>query len=148
PFLRKQLGWFGELALAPAPPLKEDVLATAAGAPIAAGLANNRAEIMTPAVEMFLKGTFGLCLILFLGLVGLVSLVIFLALAGSGRIWSKLACGAGRGRVYAETFALWLLLWLGLSLLAAASGVGFAASGAASLLSLLALAWPVQRGIP
>src|SRR5262249_42386825 len=83
--------------------------------------------------------------------VGLVGLIIFLVLAGSGRIGSRLMCEGDRGRIYAETFALWLLLWVGMSLLLRFLALGpelqLGALLAGSLLSLVVLAWPVQRGI-
>jgi len=147
--LRGQLGWFGELALAPAGSPPDGETALAAGAAVAAGIASNRAAVLAPAEEAFSLFAGAIGLIVLFGLAGLIGLIVFLAMAASGKIVGRIECGSGRGGVYAETFALWLLLWFGLSFLAAVATGGdlFLASGA-SLLSLIALAWPVQRGIP
>src|SRR5262249_13698275 len=90
-----------------------------------------------------------------LGLLGLVGLVVVGILAAKGRIPSRLTVQPGNSGIYAETFAIWMVLFLfgdivwrivahmlfpqlpsmWLNLMAFAS-------------SLLALLWPVWRGIP
>jgi membrane protease YdiL (CAAX protease family) len=55
------------------------------------------------------------------------------------------------GGVYAETFAVWLILFFVLQLIMhmlSEEGISVFPSAAAMLLSLLALAWPCLRGIP
>jgi membrane protease YdiL (CAAX protease family) len=134
--LRTELGWFGQLALAPAegpdPEARTAVL----------GLAHRT-------VLALLAVTIGLLLLGLLGLVGLVLFVIFLF---SGSLRGGLQTGASHGGVYAETFALWMALFLGLSLAAAnlpfAQEARWLLAGLASLLSLAALFWPILRGIP
>ncbi len=67
-----------------------------------------------------------------------------------GRVRSGLAPGQGNGGVYAETFALWMLLYLGFSALAG-QVVGKAAPllvrEAVVLATLAALFWPWLRGV-
>ena len=84
-----------------------------------------------------------------LGFAGLVILVIFLF---SGKLRRGLHPGSPHGGVYAETFAIWMVLFLGLSVAAALlpvpDEVRWLVTGFAFLLSLLALVWPILRGIP
>jgi membrane protease YdiL (CAAX protease family) len=133
--LREELGWFGDLALAPA------------GGPDRAA----REEVMQPAhrtaivllVSVAALGSLGL-----LGFIGLMLVVIFLFM---GKLHLGLHCGAGNGGIYAETFALWLVLFQVLNIVAAIipeDETRLLRVGVAFLLSLLALVWPVLRGIP
>src|SRR6185312_9808174 len=72
-----------------------------------------------------------------------------------GRLRGGLRVGYSHGGVYAETFAVYMLLYLALGL-AGRYLVGrfdirvgtLALSGLAALCSLAALVWPVLRGIP
>ncbi len=137
--LRQRLNWFGELALTP-----DDRSDDA-----------TRQEVLAPAyraVYAVLIGGFGMA---GLALLGLVLLVTFLVLWFLHRLTSGLTTGAPYSGVYAETFALYMLLFLGLG---AAGRYGIqwsglkhgtiALSGLAALCSLAALGWPVLRGIP
>src|SRR5581483_1751517 len=89
---------------------------------------------------------------LVLAVLGLIGLILFIVAAAMGKLRAGLVCGQLRyGGVYAETFALWLLAYFGLSLLGSlflANTLLLIRSGGAFLLSLFALAWPVARGIP
>ncbi len=140
--LRQDLGWFGDLALAP--PWGENAAA--------------RQQVLAPAR---LAALVNLAAALFMGLlivVGAVLLVLLLLLWLLGVIHAQFRSGAGHAGIYAETFALYLLLFLGIGhgggyLLRRLPGEtlkqwGLFFSGAAALLSLAALAWPVIRGIP
>jgi membrane protease YdiL (CAAX protease family) len=135
-FLRQELGWTGELALHPA------------GGPNTVG----RAAVLAGA-----RRTFGAILSAFVGLfiaglAGLVTLIVLVALAWRGMIRSRLAVPSATGGLYAETFAVWLLLFLALSVgaeLLPAKNFRFVLMGAAMLASLLgALAWPTIWGVP
>jgi membrane protease YdiL (CAAX protease family) len=133
-FLKKQLDWFGEMALAPRDSPyraeREDVMSLA---------------FRTMAAFLAAVVFFGL-----MALVGLVGLITYLVLMLSGSL-QHLKCVSHHGGVYAETFAVWLVLFIGFRI---AAGRIFGAderllmSGAVSLMSLLALLWPVLRGIP
>ncbi len=134
--LRADLGWFGELALAPA------------GGPDPEA----RTPLMRSAhrtVLALLGYVIGLSILGLLGFVGLVIFVIFLL---SGKLPRGIHTGLQHGGVYAETFAVWMALFLGLSVAAAqlpfATDLRWLVTGLASLLSLTALFWPVLRGIP
>ncbi len=135
-----------------------------------------RKEVIAPAVQTVgaILGT--ICLLAMVALGGLVGLILLLVQAHKGQVQSGLVvagtlrvpslataygvsspatahgvCLLRGGGIYAETFALWLLVWLGLSWAALTLGAGepdLLLVGVAFLLSLAALAWPVLRGIP
>src|SRR5439155_6145082 len=84
-------------------------------------------------------------------LLGLVALVVLLVLLFNGKLRCGFVPGCPYGGIYAETFALWLVLFVGLMVLGAllpTSRSHLLQSALLSLLSLTALAWPVWRGIP
>jgi membrane protease YdiL (CAAX protease family) len=86
-----------------------------------------------------------------LGVAGLAGLITFLVLVIKGYVRARFECGVTRGGVYAETFALWLVLFTATPLLGPLlprEAPRLLLSGAAALLSLAALGWPVLRGIP
>jgi membrane protease YdiL (CAAX protease family) len=133
--LRTELGWFGELALAPTE-----------GSDRAAREAVLRAAYRT--VLALLGVVLGFAL---LALAGLGELVGFVALLLGGKLRGGLDCGVPYGGIYAETFALWLVLFSGLTFLAgrlALEEVQFLPLAGGMLLSLGVLAWPVLRGVP
>ncbi len=132
----QQLGWFGELALAPADgpdqDLRQSVLSQA-----------HRA-----AVGLLAYGV----IVLFVGTIGLALAMALLVLLLLGRLHSGIRAGVGAGGIYAETFALYLLSSVGFGLVARILPVGGDAwlplrSGLAALGTLIVLAWPVLRGI-
>ena len=132
--LEERLGWFGRLASAMGRPEE-----------ISAIKANAKSRTMT------LLG--GVALMFIAGLLGFVGLIILLVFGLTGRITSKVIPVTRHG-VYAETFAIWLLLMLLLQVLAGflaslfpGEGLGLLASIQAFFLSLVVLAWPVFRGI-
>jgi membrane protease YdiL (CAAX protease family) len=133
--LHDELGWFGELALAPAGSPDEGARQTV--------LEGAR---RTTIVILGAVGFFGL-----LSLTGFTGLVVMFALAASGRISSGLGPASDSGAIYAETFALWLALFLALNVIVALMPTHehhIALAGLASSVSLLVLIWPVLRGIP
>src|SRR5262249_15857427 len=86
-----------------------------------------------------------------LGMVGLAGLIVVLVLYQAGKLHSGLPPPSGTGGLYAETFALWMLLFLTLSVAAAlvpVTQIRFLLIGLASLFSLITLAWPVFWGVP
>ncbi len=133
--LRTELGWFGRLALAPAggpDPEERQALLGQAHRTMAAFLA-------------------GFTLLALLGLGGLVGWMVVLILLRRGQLRGGLTCGTDHGAVYAETFALWLLVTTLLNLGAShvpVPGSRLLLVGILDLLSLLVLAWPVFRGVP
>lgn len=133
--LVEQFGWFGNLALAP--PTIDDQQARQAVLRPARTVA---AIVLSAAVVGALAGL--------AGLIGLILLIVFTA---TGRLHSALGPRLDYHGVYAETFAVWMVLFLGLQLLA-----GLLVAPESELLvviamffvSLVALAWPVLRGVP
>ena len=137
--LRQRLDWFGDLALAPPggddTAVRETILAAA-----------YRTVWSLLGVFVFMLG---------LGVLGLVLLVTLFVLYWVDRLRSGMAPGSPHHGIYAETFALYMLLYLALSVAAryvldwlALKHGTLALSGLAALGSLAALAWPVLRGIP
>jgi len=140
-WLRQQLGWFGELLLTPPQ-----------------GDASAREALVAPA-QLLVVGVVVLVVgVIALGIAGAIGAVLLLVFGATGRWRAHLSTGHSRGAVYAETFAIWfvlfLLLSIGTSLVPALfsadgrGGVAPIAGGVAMLISLLALGWPVLRGIP
>jgi membrane protease YdiL (CAAX protease family) len=132
--LHSQLGWFGDLAASidpnADPALRQSVL-----------LAAQRTTFT------LFGAVAGLILLGLAGLIGLGVWLVGLAVKG---VRLRVTTGSGGG-VYAETFALWMALFLGLTWLAsrfAPDDVKFLGIGAAFFASLLALLWPVLRGVP
>jgi membrane protease YdiL (CAAX protease family) len=133
--LKRQLGWLGEVALAP--PGSGDGVRGAVLAP-----ARRTATLML----VF----FGMLLLAGVSGFGLLLLLVVLAFARKLKAHGE-RLGASTGHIYAETFAVWMVLFLGLGLVASLMPLGrfeLLAFGVAALLSLTALAWPVIRGVP
>ena len=129
------LGWFGELALAPP------------------GIADRsrREAVLAPAsmVAFAFITVFGLGALVGVG--GFVGLLIVLALLMLRVLRGGVAPGRGAHGIYAETFAVWMVLFFGLQLLIAkapvAPGLGMPLTIVAFCLSLVVLLWPVLRGV-
>lgn len=136
--LKDKLGWFGLLALGPK--RGDDDSAQS----------SERKQAME-AARRVLYVVLGCALFaLTAGGAGLVGGVLFIVFAAMGKIRSYLEAGSRFGGVYAETFALWMVLWVGLSVVAAfiPAGDGLLISGIVSLSTLVALVWPMIRGVP
>lgn len=133
--LRKELGWFGDLALAP-------VQGSNLGA---------REQVLAPAkktaIIMLVVGGLGL----FTAAAGLFGMIFLVAFFYAGQVRRGLGGATRHGGLYAETFAVWMALFLALQFVAGIFAVErfrFVLLGLAMLLSLGALAWPVFRGVP
>jgi membrane protease YdiL (CAAX protease family) len=133
--LRMELGWFGDLALA-----------LAGTADLAA-----RKKVIDSAQRTFFVLAGGIMGLGVLALAGFAGIILFLKLLFTGRLRRGIHCGLLHGGVYAETFAVWLVAFLGLRFVLGwlPLDMGWLGlSAAVSLFSLVALAWPVLRGIP
>lgn len=132
--LRAGLGWFGDLALAPE-----------GSDPV------SRARVLAPARRTlvgYLVLLGGGLVGLLIGLVLLVALGLFAYLGRLRRVFSL--GGTGHGGIYAETFALYLVTFIGIGLLMRWLPQGWTGpwvSGVAMLASLGVLIWPVLRGV-
>jgi membrane protease YdiL (CAAX protease family) len=134
--LVQRLGWFGELALSPA----------------GAGDQSRREPVLAPARRAAVGVLAYLLFLMAVASIGLVLGVTILVLWLLGRLQSGIRCGSRCGGVYAETFAVYLVLFLGLSYLLGRYPVGGEGllplrTGLAALGSLAAVAWPVLRGV-
>jgi membrane protease YdiL (CAAX protease family) len=133
--LRTQLGWFGELALAPAQ------------GPDGAA----RDAVLSPAYRTLFAFFALAVLIAGLGFVGFLGLLVLVVLWWLGLVRGRLGGPTPGAGIYAETFALWMVLYIalniGVQLLRLPRG-SLLLTGLVDLLSLLVLVWPVVRGIP
>jgi membrane protease YdiL (CAAX protease family) len=134
-FLVEELGWFGELALAPADgndaTLRQEVLSAAWRTLI--GLL-----VVVVVAAVLLSG-------------GLIGGFIWLFLLLSGKLRGGLGATPVSTGIYAETFAIWIVLFIGLLNVVERAPIvhgQLLLLGLASLTSLVALGWPVVRGIP
>jgi len=165
-FLKKNLGWFGELALTPhgvgwyypkfvaaggclAPATLERLLLSV---PPPAQMADQRDQVLAPATRTFLTILSAVGGMMLVGVLGFAGIILFLVLLTLGKVHSSIQCGSLHGNIYAETFALWLLLFAGLSVashfIPEESADSLTLGGGVMLLSLLAVTWPILRGIP
>ncbi|MHC4420635.1 MAG: lysostaphin resistance A-like protein [Planctomycetota bacterium] len=130
-----ELGWFGELAMAPSG--SRDAAAREA----ALRPARIAAAIIV-AVEVL--GVLALSA----GFIGLVLAVVFTL---TGRLRSNFGSAQPWHAIYAETFAVWLVLFLGMQAQArwiATPSTEMPVTVVMFFASLIALAWPVIRGVP
>jgi membrane protease YdiL (CAAX protease family) len=135
--LRQRLGWWGDLAVTPAegsdPQQRQAVLAPAKRAAM---------TFMVYLAFLFLLGFIGMVLLVVMGILWLL-----------GSVGGGLQTGTTHGGLYAETFAVYMVLFILLGLLlgrvfSADEEWGPLRNGIAALASLVALGWPVLRGIP
>jgi membrane protease YdiL (CAAX protease family) len=133
--LRERLGWFGELALAPE------------GSP-----QETREAVLRPARRTAVGMIAVLGGLSSVGLFGLAALIPLVILLLTGRLRGGVGGPFLYGGVYAEAFAVWMALFVGLSFAAAwvkVPGDDLLVHAGVDFLSLvLALAWPVLRGVP
>lgn len=133
--LQQQLGWYGRLALVP--PATPDQQA--------------RATLLREAqrTTILVLSLVGLGFVVFVfGSIGLLVFGVLFVIGGLAEGLGRPSPSAG---LYAETFAVWMALYLGLQILTGLflpAKVQLPASGSAMILSLAALAWPVWRGLP
>jgi membrane protease YdiL (CAAX protease family) len=137
--LHEQLGWFGDLALCPA-----GRQGAACPDPEA------RRELLVPARRVVLVAWLIVAGALGLGFVGLLVLAVLGFLIILGKVQFGLASGQSPAGIYAETFALWMILFAVLSIGLNELPLGdwrLMSGGIAMLLSLGVLLWPRLRGI-
>jgi membrane protease YdiL (CAAX protease family) len=157
-YLRERLNWFGALALAPGGvTMNADALAEAAGGAAALVLdkavtpdPGGRREVLRPALHTFEVIAGGFVLMLLLGLGGFAGAVVLVILAVDRKVQPGVQTGISHGGIYAETFAVWLCLFFGVSVSLSKLSLDLPPlllSSTVMLASLLALAWPVVRGI-
>jgi membrane protease YdiL (CAAX protease family) len=155
--LRKELDWFGELALAPGgKPHLRDQVAAVVGMAAAASLdvdcpdPQARANVLWPARRAAATVLVAGGTALFALLVGICGLGVLVILWILGKLRGGLSCGTSPIGVYAETFALWLLYFAGMKsvLLVLPAGNARELIGEVLLIiSLGVIGWPVLRGV-
>lgn len=133
--LVQELGWMGRLALTHANP--DDKAA--------------RDAVLAPAQRMFVFVFLIGFLLIGAGLLGFIGLVLLIVFTFTGRIRNHLPATPVHHGLYAETFAVWMVLFLGFQLIAGvvaefAPDMALVGVGVSFFASLLALGWPVMRG--
>jgi membrane protease YdiL (CAAX protease family) len=117
-----------------------------------------RRAVVAPAQRLFIKILGAFVVAGGVGVLGLAGLVALLVVMAWGWLRDPFLPPSGHAGIYAETFAVWLFLFIALNLVPTLLGMAgvpevpdnlqlLAAAGLSSL-SLLALAWPCLRGIP
>ena len=135
-FLQDKLGWLGKLSLYPSnSPHKAE-----------------RSAVIGAASKLTIGGVIAMLLIFLGGLAGFFISFGFFALLFSGNLKSKFANQATDHNIYIETFAIWLFCFFGASLLMPLLGIEnptiqMLLQPAIFFGSLLALFWPVVRGV-
>jgi membrane protease YdiL (CAAX protease family) len=132
--LQDQLGWFGDLALAP----KDGPDSS------------RRQAVLQSAQWMFLIIVAAFFCGGLLTVAGLIGLIVLFVCAINGSIRGGLPNRSRNSGIYAETFAVWMVLFIVLDIGAALAPFPdsrLLIFGLATLLSLLALGWPVLRGV-
>lgn len=139
--LRKKLGWFGELILVP----KETPDQT------------QRKKILAQATSSMFKVAVSFIGGILAGIVGLIVAIVLIVLLFSGKIHSRFVHQTSRHNIYAETFALWMVVFFGGQIPFGLALKGLGVDNEMSQMmwmpvlffgSLLTLVWPVIRGIP
>lgn len=134
-FLQSQLGWSGELALVP--PQSTNVPA--------------RQHALLPAWRTFgaMVGVLGGGLLL--GLLGCLGVLAYFVSVLSGSLRTGIGPPRVHSGIYAETFALWLVMMLGVDLLltafARADGDRLLWNAVGNASTLIVLVWPLFRGL-
>lgn len=129
------MGWFGELATTPE------------GSP-------DRDAFVAPLVRAAIVLSLGFFILGIAGLAGIAGLCVLLVKALGGTLRAGLTPGGGRESVYAETFAVWIVLLLTLPLALhvmlddRVPEGSLLPGGLGLMLSLFAIAWPRIRGLP
>ena len=154
-FLVDELGWFGELALHPAARLPAAVERSApmSGAAVAIALRTlpdppGRTEALAPAKKTAAVLLSATSVAITAALFGFCGAITFAVFALTCMVSWRITTGLTRGGVYAETFALWLVLFGGMNVGAALLNLPRLGQALVTMpLSLAVLAWPIVRGI-
>jgi membrane protease YdiL (CAAX protease family) len=131
----KDLGWFGKIAL---------------GTPEGTGDSMLHAQAVQSALKVFYVIIAALAAGAFAGLIGLGIGITLIVLAAQGKLQHRFKYSGSHHGVYAETFALWLAGYTGLSLAGSLLPEYLHMPYVAIIFfgGLAAVLWPVIRGIP
>jgi membrane protease YdiL (CAAX protease family) len=156
-WLLDNLPWYGELALNPreGSTLPPAMAAPAGEAPALAleqGALDQaiRANALEPAITTFAVVLWVVICVGILACAGFIGFLVFLVLLVQRKLARGVTVGSAYGGVYAETFALFMVFFIGLSYLLHVIAWPINPLLKTSLVpigSLLALGWPVARGL-
>ena len=154
-FVEEELGWLGALALCPRGAPSGVFAGPPRDSPEAGGGSECRPATRRWVVKKARQTAFlvGGATVFFLGfaLLGIGMLVTLAWLCAGRRIRFGVGGDRRHGGIYAETFAVWIVLFVGLSVLAELLEQGapdFVVLAAVFFVSLVALGWPLLRGVP
>ena len=131
-FLIEQLGYAGKLAIFPKQTSHSD----------------SRREVVSKATMIFraLLGVFIVGLLCAIG--SFIAWTVFIVMV----MWKKTKPttdgNSGNGQIYLESFTIWLIVFFGFPVLAMLAGLPDLLVNLSVLVSLVALGWPIARGIP
>jgi membrane protease YdiL (CAAX protease family) len=156
-WLREALPWYGDLALNPreGSTLPPALAAPAGEAPVVA-LEQveldpaSRADALEPAITTFAVILWVVVCVGIVACAGSIGFLVFLVLLVQRKLARGVTVGSAQGGVYAETFALFLVLFIGLSYLLHVIAWPINPLIKTSLVpigSLLAVGWPLVRGL-
>lgn len=135
--VERRLQWLGKLAFLPS------------------GSANKieRQKVESAATNVVLVGGAGMLIAMFFGLIGLALAVVFLVMLIQRKLKSGFHARAYDHNVYIETFAIWMGLFFGSSILLGLVDIddpqfGMLIQPFIFFGSLIAIGWPIFRGIP
>lgn len=137
-FLREKLGWSGKLALLP-----KNSPEVAARSDLEINARNSLIIIMGAAM-------LGICMLIG----GMIVAVVLFALAASSQLFPRFRSQSTHGRIYIETFAIWMIGFIGLQIVVGLLSPALSAkmlmlvTATIFMASLVVLVWPVVRGIP
>jgi membrane protease YdiL (CAAX protease family) len=138
--LKESLGWYGLLALGPKRGEEDDSM-----------MSPDRKEALAAAQRVLMVMMVCILLGFAFGAAGFVGSVVFVVVTAMGKLRSHLDAGSCFGGVYAETFAIWMTLWIVLSIGVALLPFefdGLLIGAIVTLATLVALFWPMIRGVP
>jgi len=139
-WLTEKMSWIGKLAQAP----------------VFAAAPDLRTAVETEAMMTLVKSGIAMLVGFLCGIAGLVLAVILLVKLSQGKLASQFEHRASRHNIYVETFAIWMAVFFGGQILMGAilQSLGLPEGVTALALtpviffgSLIALAWPVVRGV-
>ena len=131
-FLIQQLGYAGKLAIFPKQTSHSE----------------SRREVVSKATMIF-RALIAVFLVGLLCAIGsLIAWTVFIVMVMSKKTKPTTIGNSGNGQIYLESFTIWLIVFFGFPVLTMLAGLPDLLVNLSVLVSLVALGWPIARGIP